>query len=36
MEHRVGNDADTEIANALDEIGHIARARIGRKFAETI
>ena len=32
MERRIANDADTEIANALEQIGHITRARLGRKF----
>jgi chitin deacetylase len=32
MERRVANDADTEIANALEQIGHIARGRLGKKF----
>jgi chitin deacetylase len=32
MERRIANDADSEIANALEQIGHIARARLGRKF----
>jgi chitin deacetylase len=33
MERRIANDADTEIANALEQIGHITRARLGKKFA---
>jgi chitin deacetylase len=33
MERRIANDADTEIANALAQIGHITRARLGKKFA---
>ncbi len=32
MERRIGNDADTEVANALEQIGHIARARLTRKL----
>jgi 2-oxo-4-hydroxy-4-carboxy-5-ureidoimidazoline decarboxylase len=28
MEHRLGNDRDTEIATALDEIGKIVRLRL--------
>jgi len=32
MERRIGNDADTEIANALEQIGHIARGRLARKL----
>jgi chitin deacetylase len=32
MERRIANDADAEIANALEQIGHITRARLGRKF----
>jgi chitin deacetylase len=32
MERRFANDADTEIANALEQIGYITRARLGRKF----
>ena len=32
MERRIANDADTEIANALEQIGYITRARLGRKF----
>ena len=30
MERRRGNDAGTEIANALDQIGHIARGRLDK------
>jgi chitin deacetylase len=32
MERRIANDADTEIATALEQIGYITRARLGRKF----
>jgi chitin deacetylase len=32
MERRISNDADTEIANALEQIGHITRGRLGEKF----
>ena len=32
MDRRVANDADSEIANALEQIGHITRARLGKKF----
>ena len=32
MERRVANDADAEIANALEQIGHITRVRLGKKF----
>jgi chitin deacetylase len=32
MERRTANDVDTEIGNALEQIGYIARARLGRKF----
>jgi len=30
MERRIGNDADTELANALEQIGHITRGRLER------
>jgi len=30
MERRIGNDADTELKNALEQIGHIARGRLER------
>jgi chitin deacetylase len=33
MERRTGNDADTEIAAAIEQIGHIARGRLERKLA---
>ncbi len=32
MERRIANDADSEIASALEQIGHITRARLGRKL----
>ena len=32
MERRIANDADSEIANALEQIGNIARARLVKKF----
>lgn len=31
MERRIANDADAEIANALEQIGHITRARLAKK-----
>ncbi|MDU1670760.1 MAG: 2-oxo-4-hydroxy-4-carboxy-5-ureidoimidazoline decarboxylase, partial [Bradyrhizobium sp.] len=34
MERRISNDLDTEIANAVDQIGHITRARLARKFEQ--
>ncbi|MGJ5080680.1 allantoinase PuuE [Bradyrhizobium sp. HKCCYLS3013] len=34
MERRIGNDMDTEIANAIDQIGHITRARLAKKFEQ--
>jgi len=33
MEQRVGNDAGTELKNALEQIGHIARGRLERLSA---
>jgi chitin deacetylase len=30
MERRAGNDSDTEIKNALGQIGHITRGRLGK------
>jgi 2-oxo-4-hydroxy-4-carboxy-5-ureidoimidazoline decarboxylase len=33
MERRVGNDAGTELKNALEQIGHIARGRLERLSA---
>ena len=35
MERRIGNDAGTELGNALEQIGHITRARLGRKFPQS-
>ena len=32
MERRIANDPDTEIANALEQIGHIVRGRLERKL----
>ncbi|CCD84877.1 conserved hypothetical protein; putative Putative urate catabolism protein [Bradyrhizobium sp. ORS 285] len=34
MERRIGNDMDAEIANAIDQIGHITRARLAKKFEQ--
>ncbi|MGJ4892100.1 allantoinase PuuE [Bradyrhizobium sp. HKCCYLRH3099] len=34
MERRIGNDMDTEIVNAIDQIGHITRARLAKKFEQ--
>ncbi|BAM92733.1 polysaccharide deacetylase [Bradyrhizobium oligotrophicum S58] len=34
MDRRIGNDLDTEIANAIDQIGHITRARLAKKFEQ--
>jgi chitin deacetylase len=34
MEHRVSNDVETEIDNALEQIGHITRGRVARKLAQ--
>jgi OHCU decarboxylase len=33
MERRAGNDADTELANALEEISHITRGRLEKILA---
>lgn len=33
MERRVRNDLETEIASAIDQIGHITKARLLKKFA---
>jgi len=30
MERRIGNDADTELKSALEQIGHITRGRLER------
>ena len=35
MARRIGNDAATEIANALQQIGHIARGRLALIMGET-
>lgn len=35
MARRIGNDAATEIANALQQIGHIARGRLAKIMGET-
>ena len=32
MERRIGNDKESEIAAAIEQIGHIAKARLVRKF----
>ncbi|MGJ4945948.1 allantoinase PuuE [Bradyrhizobium sp. HKCCYLS1011] len=32
MERRIGNDSEAEIANAIDQIGHLTKARLIRKF----
>ena len=32
MQRRLGNDAATELANALQQVGHIARGRLERIF----
>jgi chitin deacetylase len=34
IERRLANDGETELANALEEIGHIARGRLARLFGE--
>ena len=34
MERRLGNNADTELANALQQIGHITRGRLEKLLAE--
>ena len=34
MERRLGNNADTELANALEQIGHITRGRLDRLLGE--
>lgn len=33
MERRISNDVKSEIENALEQIGHITRGRLGKKFA---
>jgi chitin deacetylase len=35
MERRIDSDPDAEIATALEQIGHIARARLGKKLASS-
>jgi OHCU decarboxylase len=35
MDRRIANDADTEVANALEQIGHITRGRLARKLAQS-
>ena len=35
MEQRIGNDSETEIGNAIEQIGHITKRRLARKF-ETV
>jgi len=35
MERRIANDPDTEIANALEQVGDIVRGRLERKFMTT-
>jgi chitin deacetylase len=32
MERRMSNDTDVEVANALEQIGHITRARLAKKL----
>lgn len=32
MEERLGHDAATELANALEQVGHIARGRLAKLF----
>jgi OHCU decarboxylase len=33
MERRIGSDMETEIATAIEQIGHITKARLAKKFA---
>jgi 2-oxo-4-hydroxy-4-carboxy-5-ureidoimidazoline decarboxylase len=33
IERRIANDAETELANALEQIGHIARGRLDKLWA---
>ena len=33
MQRRAGNDSDTELKNALEQIGHITRGRLDRIFS---
>jgi OHCU decarboxylase len=35
MERRLGNNADTELAAALEQIGHITRGRLDKLLGET-
>ncbi len=35
MERRIDHDIDTEIANAIAQIGHITKARLAKKFEAT-
>jgi chitin deacetylase len=35
MERRLGNNADDELRNALEQIGHITRGRLERRWGET-
>jgi chitin deacetylase len=35
MERRISNDVETEIDNALEQIGHITRGRVAKAFAQT-
>jgi len=32
MEERLAHDAATELANALEQVGHIARGRLAKAF----
>jgi chitin deacetylase len=32
MERRLGNDSNTEMQNALEQIGHITRGRLAKVF----
>jgi len=34
MERRLGNNAETELASALEQIGHITRGRLGKLLGE--
>jgi chitin deacetylase len=33
MERRTGSDVETEIAMAIEQISHITKARLAKKFA---
>jgi len=35
IERRLGNNADTELKNALEQIGHIAHGRLAKLFGES-